>query len=275
MVKDVKDDCDEHGNPTGGHGHHDDGSEKGKGHDPHHEHGKGHGHGYGHHHDDDCDDEVPCNTEDYCDAPFEPEGSWECLGRCEVPCEEEVPCRAGERLIDDVDDCEGTDDGDADGDGVCDGEDVCDGDDGSGDTDGDGVCDDVDRCDGDDASGGSTNDRLNDATREYPAPLFGNGRAALCSAGKWVTLPFDLLDSSIQERIAKRMKDMQAFMSDRSLSPRAREGKIRQLQLEISAMTHSLIQATNQLNQAMQQMQLSLEDRALAGKLVSPQNLQS
>ncbi len=80
---------------------------------------------------------------------------------------------------------------------------------------------------------------------------------------------------SIQERIAKRMKDMQAFMSDRSLSPRAREGKIRQLQLEISAMTHSLIQATNQLNQAMQQMQLSLEDRALAGKLVSPQNLQS
>lgn len=80
---------------------------------------------------------------------------------------------------------------------------------------------------------------------------------------------------SIQERIAKRMKDMQAFMSDRSLSPRAREGKIRQLQLEISAMTNSLIQATNQLNQAMQQMQLSLEDRALAGKLVSPQNLQS
>lgn len=80
---------------------------------------------------------------------------------------------------------------------------------------------------------------------------------------------------SIQERIAKRMKDMQAFMSDRSLSPKAREGKIRQLQLEISAMTNSLIQATNQLNQAMQQMQLSLEDRALAGKLVSPQNLQS
>lgn len=80
---------------------------------------------------------------------------------------------------------------------------------------------------------------------------------------------------SIQERIAKRMKDMQAFMSDRLLSPRAREGKIRQLQLEISAMTNSLIQATNQLNQAMQQMQLSLEDRALAGKLVSPQNLQS
>jgi len=62
MVKDVKDDCDEHGNPTGGHGHHDDGSEKGKGHDPHHEHGKGHGHGYGHHHDDDCDDDGPPDT---------------------------------------------------------------------------------------------------------------------------------------------------------------------------------------------------------------------
>lgn len=80
---------------------------------------------------------------------------------------------------------------------------------------------------------------------------------------------------SIQERIAKRMKDMQAFMSDRSLSPRVRENKMRQLQLEISAMTNALIQATNQLNQAMQQMQLSLEDRALAGTLVSPQNLQS
>lgn len=80
---------------------------------------------------------------------------------------------------------------------------------------------------------------------------------------------------SIQERIAKRMKDMQAFMKDRSLSPRAREGKIRQLQMEIMAMTNSLIQATNQLNEAMQQMKLSLDDRTLAATLVSPQNLQS
>ena len=80
---------------------------------------------------------------------------------------------------------------------------------------------------------------------------------------------------SIQERIAKRMQDMQAFMSDRSLSPRAREGKMRQLQMEIMAMTNSLIQATNQLNQAMQQMHLSLADQTLAGALVSPQNLQS
>jgi hypothetical protein len=80
---------------------------------------------------------------------------------------------------------------------------------------------------------------------------------------------------SIQERIAKRMQDMQAFMSDRSLSPRVREGKMRQLQMEIMAMTNSLIQATNELNQAMQQMKLSLADRALAGTLVSPQNLQS
>lgn len=80
---------------------------------------------------------------------------------------------------------------------------------------------------------------------------------------------------SIQERIAKRMKAMQAFMKDRSLSPRAREGKIRQLQMEIMAMTNSLIQATNQLNEAMQQMKLSLDDRTLAATLVSPQNLQS
>jgi hypothetical protein len=80
---------------------------------------------------------------------------------------------------------------------------------------------------------------------------------------------------SIQERIAKRMQDMQAFMRDRSLSPRAREGKMRQLQMEIMAMTNSLIQATNQLNQAMQQMHLSLADQTLAGTLVSPQNLQS
>jgi hypothetical protein len=80
---------------------------------------------------------------------------------------------------------------------------------------------------------------------------------------------------SIQERIAKRMQDMQAFMSDRSLSPRAREGKMRQLQMEIMAMTNSLIQATNQLNQAMQQMHLSVADQTLAGTLVSPQNLQS
>lgn len=80
---------------------------------------------------------------------------------------------------------------------------------------------------------------------------------------------------SIEERIAKRMQDMQAFMSDRSLSPRAREGKMRQLQMEIMAMTNSLIQATNQLNQAMQQMHLSVADQTLAGTLVSPQNLQS
>ncbi|MGE6388030.1 hypothetical protein ACQKEN_20505 [Pseudomonas sp. NPDC078416] len=80
---------------------------------------------------------------------------------------------------------------------------------------------------------------------------------------------------SIQARIAKRMQDMHAFMSDRSLSPRAREGKLRQLQMEIMAMTNSLIQATNQLNQAMQQMHLSLADQTLAGTLVSPQNLQS
>jgi hypothetical protein len=50
---------------------------------------------------------------------------------------------------------------------------------------------------------------------------------------------------------------------------------MRQLQMEIMAMTNSLIQATNELNQAMQQMKLSLADRALAGTLVSPQNLQS
>ena len=80
---------------------------------------------------------------------------------------------------------------------------------------------------------------------------------------------------SIQERIAKRMQDMHAFMSDRSLSPRAREGKMRQLQMEIMAMTNSLIQATNQLNQAVQKMHLSLADQTLAGTLVSPQNLQS
>jgi hypothetical protein len=80
---------------------------------------------------------------------------------------------------------------------------------------------------------------------------------------------------AIQERIAKRMQDMQAFMSDRSLSPKMREGKMRQLQMEIMAMTNSLIQATNDLNQAMQQMKLSLADRTLAGTLVSPQNLQS
>ncbi|WP_447651306.1 hypothetical protein [Pseudomonas abietaniphila] len=80
---------------------------------------------------------------------------------------------------------------------------------------------------------------------------------------------------AIQERIAKRMQDMQAFMSDRSLSPKMREAKMRQLQMEIMAMTNSLIQATNDLNQAMQQMKLSLADRTLAGTLVSPQNLQS
>ena len=80
---------------------------------------------------------------------------------------------------------------------------------------------------------------------------------------------------SIQERIAKRMQDMQAFMSDRSLSPKVREGKMRQLQMEVMAMTNSLLQATNDLNQAMQQMHLSLSDRTLAGTLVSPQNLQS
>lgn len=80
---------------------------------------------------------------------------------------------------------------------------------------------------------------------------------------------------AIQQRIAKRMQDMQAFMSDRSLSPKVREGKMRQLQMEIMAMTNSLIEATNGLNQAMQQMKLSLADRTLAGTLVSPQNLQS
>jgi ribosome-binding protein aMBF1 (putative translation factor) len=80
---------------------------------------------------------------------------------------------------------------------------------------------------------------------------------------------------SMQAKIAKKMLEMQAFMSDRSLSPKAREAKIRQLQMETMAMTHSLIQATNGLNRSMQEMKLSLADRTLAGTLVSPQNLQS
>jgi hypothetical protein len=80
---------------------------------------------------------------------------------------------------------------------------------------------------------------------------------------------------AIQERIAKRMQDMQAFMSDRSLSKRAREAKIRQLQMEIMAMNNSLIQATTQLNQAMQQLQLSDGDRVLAATLIGPQHIQS
>ncbi|MFJ3485788.1 hypothetical protein ACIPL1_20695 [Pseudomonas sp. NPDC090202] len=80
---------------------------------------------------------------------------------------------------------------------------------------------------------------------------------------------------SIQERIGKRMRDMQAFMSDRSLAPKVRQAKIRQMQMEIAAMTNSLMLATYQLNQAMQEMKLSLDDRALAGTLVSPQNIQS
>ncbi|NBB13391.1 hypothetical protein [Pseudomonas sp. SLFW] len=80
---------------------------------------------------------------------------------------------------------------------------------------------------------------------------------------------------SIQARIAQKMKDMQAFMSDHSLSPKAREGKIRQLQMEIMAMSNSLIQATNELNQSMQQMHLSVDDRVLAATLVGPQHVQS
>jgi hypothetical protein len=80
---------------------------------------------------------------------------------------------------------------------------------------------------------------------------------------------------AIQERIAKRMQDMHAFMSDRSLSKRMREAKMRQLQMEIMAMSNSLIQATNQLNQSMQQMQLSDGDRVLAATLVGPQHIQS
>jgi small-conductance mechanosensitive channel len=80
---------------------------------------------------------------------------------------------------------------------------------------------------------------------------------------------------AIQERIAKRMQDMQAFMSDRSLSRQVREAKMRQLQMEIMAMNSSLLQATNQLNQAMQQMQLSNGDRVLAATLVGPQHIQS
>jgi small-conductance mechanosensitive channel len=79
----------------------------------------------------------------------------------------------------------------------------------------------------------------------------------------------------LQQKIAKKMQQMQAFMSDHSLSPKAREAKIRQLQMEVMAMTNSLIQATNGLNRTMQEMKLSLSDRTLAGTLVSPQNLQS
>jgi hypothetical protein len=80
---------------------------------------------------------------------------------------------------------------------------------------------------------------------------------------------------ALQERIARRMQDMQAFMSDRSLSRQVREAKMRQLQMEIMAMNSSLLQATSQLNQAMQQMQLSNGDRVLAATLVGPQHIQS
>ncbi|WP_268797101.1 hypothetical protein [Pseudomonas huanghezhanensis] len=79
----------------------------------------------------------------------------------------------------------------------------------------------------------------------------------------------------LQQKIARKMQEMQVFMNDHSLSPKSRDAKIRQLQMEAMAMTNSLIQATNGLNQTMQQMKLSTSDRALAGTLVSPQNLQS
>jgi hypothetical protein len=54
--------------------------------------------------DDDCN--TRCNTEDYCDPPFEIDGNWECLGRCEVVCDEEPPCNAGDRVVDHEDDCD-------------------------------------------------------------------------------------------------------------------------------------------------------------------------
>jgi hypothetical protein len=72
----------------------------------------------------------------------------------------------------------------------------------------------------------------------------------------------------IQEQITKKMDELQAVAKDPSLSPKAREIKTRQLQMELTVLNQSLMSATREMNKTMSDMKLPAEQVTKAAGLI-------
>ena len=72
----------------------------------------------------------------------------------------------------------------------------------------------------------------------------------------------------IQEQIARKMDELQAVAKDPSLSPKAREIKTRQLQMELTVLNQSLMSATREMNKSMRDLKLSTEQVTKAAGLI-------
>ena len=74
----------------------------------------------------------------------------------------------------------------------------------------------------------------------------------------------------LQEKIEKKLEELQAAMSDRSLSDKERESKVSKIQLELSVLSSTLTSITNDLRQKEVEMRLQAPDLKLVNSLMSP-----
>jgi len=74
----------------------------------------------------------------------------------------------------------------------------------------------------------------------------------------------------IQEKIDKKMEELQAAMSDHSLSDKERQGKISKIQLELSVLSGILTSITNDLRQKEVELKLQAPDLRLVNALMAP-----
>lgn len=74
----------------------------------------------------------------------------------------------------------------------------------------------------------------------------------------------------IQEKIDKKMQELQAAMSDHSLTDKEREGKVSKIQLELSVLSGLLTSITNDLRQKEVELKLQAPDLGLVNALMAP-----
>lgn len=74
----------------------------------------------------------------------------------------------------------------------------------------------------------------------------------------------------LQEKIEKKLEELQAAMSDHSLSDKDRESKVSKIQLELSVLSSTLTSITNDLRQKEVEMRLQGPDLKLVNSLMSP-----
>lgn len=74
----------------------------------------------------------------------------------------------------------------------------------------------------------------------------------------------------IQEKIEKKLEELQAAMSDHSLTDKERESRVSKIQLELSVLTSTLTSITNDLRQKEVEMRLQAPDLKLVNSLMSP-----